>query len=113
MIEVGRSDIDCTSLPSRGPCMAAAPRWFFDAGKGQCAQFTYGGCGGNENNYVTLHECAAACEEGGRRSEELLVKEGDEREAVEEADACLLDPSAGPCNEDLPRYCQTPNEEVM
>lgn len=51
----------CTLAPDPGPCDAAIPRWSFDAGQGTCSQFTYGGCGGNENNFTTRAGCERAC----------------------------------------------------
>ena len=44
-----------------GPCEALLPRWFYNAETGQCEQFEYGGCLGNENNFKTLDECERAC----------------------------------------------------
>src|SRR5262245_5716352 len=54
--------IDICELPADpGPCDAAIPRWYHDATAGTCAQFVYGGCGGNANNFATLAECEAGC----------------------------------------------------
>jgi hypothetical protein len=50
------------SLPiDVGPCDAVFPRWGFDADQGTCVMFNYGGCSGNENNFLTEAECRAAC----------------------------------------------------
>ena len=43
--------------------MAAMPRWAYDAAIGQCRQFQYGGCRGNGNNFLTLHDCQQQCEQ--------------------------------------------------
>ena len=53
-------------LPSdSGPCLASMPRYYFNAAKGVCEEFTYGGCGGNKNNFVTLEECNLECNPNG------------------------------------------------
>jgi hypothetical protein len=44
-----------------GPCRAAVPRWGHDPASGRCVRFTYGGCGGNSNNFTTEQECQRAC----------------------------------------------------
>ena len=51
----------CELLIEPGPCRAAIPRWYFDAGKGQCAEFIYGGCQGNENNFTSEDACRKEC----------------------------------------------------
>ncbi|CAJ0557749.1 unnamed protein product, partial [Mesorhabditis spiculigera] len=35
--------------------------WYFDAATQRCLQFFYGGCGGNENRFVTHDECQNEC----------------------------------------------------
>jgi len=55
-------DVDiCFLKPVTGPCEALIPRWFFNPAKGECEQFTYGGCGGNANNFETFNECQEEC----------------------------------------------------
>ncbi|VDD84532.1 unnamed protein product [Mesocestoides corti] len=44
-----------------GPCRAGFRRWTYDLSKGQCVQFTYGGCRGNANNFETKEACEAKC----------------------------------------------------
>jgi hypothetical protein len=51
----------CKLPPDGGPCDAAIPRWYFDAGKGQCAEFIYGGCQGNPNNFSSEEACRKEC----------------------------------------------------
>lgn len=36
-------------------------RFFYNATSGQCEMFTYGGCGGNDNNFRTVADCRATC----------------------------------------------------
>jgi hypothetical protein len=37
------------------------PRYFYNAEKGACEQFYYGGCGGNENRFNELADCTSTC----------------------------------------------------
>merc|ERR1712066_232127 len=48
-----------------GKCKAAIPKFYYDATDGKCKEFTYGGCGGNKNNFINEVECAAACAKHG------------------------------------------------
>jgi hypothetical protein len=47
-----------------GPCDAAIPAWWHDPATGVCVPFTYGGCEGNANRFVSLDACQAACSGG-------------------------------------------------
>ena len=51
----------CQLPVTSGPCHASASRWYFDPSIGACQQFSYGGCGGNDNNFGSKNECQAAC----------------------------------------------------
>lgn len=52
---------ECLKEPDQQECAAAQVRWHFDAKKGSCATFRYGGCGGNQNRFDTYEECQRAC----------------------------------------------------
>ncbi|KAI8463862.1 MAG: hypothetical protein J3K34DRAFT_526667 [Monoraphidium minutum] len=58
------SPAGCTLPPETGLCRAAIPRWFWNAADGACALFTFGGCGGNANNFESEGACEAACAPG-------------------------------------------------
>jgi hypothetical protein len=51
----------CSLAADSGPCDAAIPRWYHDAGSGGCREFVWGGCGGNANNFETLAACERSC----------------------------------------------------
>lgn len=53
----------CSLKYEIGNCEALIPRFYYDASTGECEEFKYGGCGGNENNFETEMECAVACKE--------------------------------------------------
>ncbi|XP_025832546.1 uncharacterized protein LOC108744182 isoform X2 [Agrilus planipennis] len=56
------SDEDVCRLPrERGVCQAMIPRFYYDGSSGTCRFFIYGGCGGNNNNFETLHSCTLKC----------------------------------------------------
>ena len=52
---------DCFAPPMPGPCRQRIPRWYYNTEKNICEQFTYGGCGGNGNNFETKEECERFC----------------------------------------------------
>ncbi|TEA36767.1 hypothetical protein DBR06_SOUSAS310186, partial [Sousa chinensis] len=47
----------CTAQAVPGACRASFPRWYFNAEKNSCDNFTYGGCRGNKNSYPSKEEC--------------------------------------------------------
>ena len=52
----------CHQAAEPGDCLALIPRFYFDSDAGTCEAFTYGGCGGNENNFETQDACYDTCE---------------------------------------------------
>lgn len=44
-----------------GRCRAYIEKWGFDASSRRCVKFTYGGCGGNANNFDTKEACEQRC----------------------------------------------------
>uniref|UniRef100_A0A8C2R8W2 BPTI/Kunitz inhibitor domain-containing protein n=1 Tax=Capra hircus TaxID=9925 RepID=A0A8C2R8W2_CAPHI len=54
----------CLQSPYTDPCKALRPRYFYNAETGDCEQFTYGGLGGNKNNFLTLEDCMKTCSQG-------------------------------------------------
>jgi len=64
----GCSQGDCSRpeclLPFEvGECDAAIPVYYYNAQTAQCEERTYGGCGGNDNNFATLEDCQSRCRE--------------------------------------------------
>ncbi|CAH2313980.1 kunitz-type protease inhibitor 2 isoform X1 [Pelobates cultripes] len=51
----------CAAPKYTGPCRAYFQRWYYNAETGACNKFTYGGCQGNKNNYMSEAECAKTC----------------------------------------------------
>ena len=77
---------DCQLEPEVGPCQAVIPRYYYNTNSGTCEQFVYGGCGGNDNNYLTFEMCMQAC-----------------------GDVCQLPAEVGPCDGAFPRYYYNTN----
>lgn len=51
----------CAMKADDGPCKAIHIRYFFNIKSRKCEEFEYGGCHGNENNFLTLEECQEKC----------------------------------------------------
>ncbi|XP_043390484.1 kunitz-type protease inhibitor 2 isoform X2 [Chelonia mydas] len=75
----------CLAKAATGLCRASFPRWWFDVETKTCRQFTYGGCGGNPNNYLSEAECLARCSE-----------------------SCAAPRLTGPCRAAFPRWYYDP-----
>ncbi|KAH8352630.1 hypothetical protein KR084_005414 [Drosophila pseudotakahashii] len=44
-------------------CAAYVPRFSYHAESNSCKDFVYGGCGGNDNRFLTLELCESKCKE--------------------------------------------------
>ncbi|KAM6349136.1 tissue factor pathway inhibitor isoform 3-T4 [Alca torda] len=51
----------CAMKADEGPCKAIHMRYYFNIQSQECEIFEYGGCHGNENNFLTLEECQKKC----------------------------------------------------
>jgi hypothetical protein len=52
------SDNSACSLPTvPGMCRGYFPRFSYHSDTNKCTQFIFGGCGGNQNNFLTENEC--------------------------------------------------------
>jgi len=86
-VRVQNTDSSTCDLPAEvGVCRGNFPRFYFDRTTGQCHEFVYGGCGGNENNFESIEECQQSC--GVQASESL----------------CSLPAVTGRCRGYFPRY---------
>lgn len=73
----------CSLGPDAGDCNAAFQRWFHNPRSQTCQPFTWGGCGGNSNNFTSERECLRRCPPAG--------------------DTCVLPPDPGPCDAAIAR----------
>ncbi|NXF19581.1 TFPI1 inhibitor, partial [Rhodinocichla rosea] len=51
----------CTTPMDRGLCRAKELRFFYNFSTGRCHPFSYSGCGGNENNFISRKSCLRIC----------------------------------------------------
>ncbi|EYC37470.1 hypothetical protein Y032_0788g2360 [Ancylostoma ceylanicum] len=51
----------CLEEAVRGPCRARYLRYYYNEKSEKCEAFTYGGCGGNLNNFWTINACRRSC----------------------------------------------------
>ncbi|KAL3986271.1 Kunitz/Bovine pancreatic trypsin inhibitor domain family protein [Acanthocheilonema viteae] len=54
-------DDTCVLPPDAGTCRDYVPRWFYNSQTGKCEQFSYGSCGGNNNNFHDRQACERKC----------------------------------------------------
>ncbi|KAJ7988108.1 hypothetical protein DPEC_G00320210 [Dallia pectoralis] len=84
-IDVDGRKAFCTEPPRTGLCRASHARWYYDPVKGDCHRFTYGGCGGNDNNFEMKDKCLTTCrgvnenDIFGQRTSERLEEEDESR----------------------------------
>lgn len=52
----------CLLHAKSGPCRGSRPRYFYDRHTDQCKRFTFGGCRGNANNFVSIEQCQEECQ---------------------------------------------------
>ncbi|XP_028607109.2 tissue factor pathway inhibitor 2-like [Podarcis muralis] len=57
----------CSNPKDVGICSSSVPRFYYNIDTGDCEEFTYTGCGGNINNFLTRKSCLKACKKGGRK----------------------------------------------
>ncbi|XP_030625276.1 protein AMBP [Chanos chanos] len=75
-----RGDESCQEEPDAGPCFGMQHRYHYNATLMACQIFAYGGCMGNQNNFISEKECLQTC-----RTEA----------------ACRLPMDSGPCHQSV------------
>jgi len=88
------------SLPKAvGPCRATFPRWFYNSATQRCESFTYGGCGGNANQFKTISSVRVPVIVVSSVVMLCLIVL-----VFYFTDQCTLQPDPGPCRGFIPRY---------
>ncbi|VEN50612.1 unnamed protein product [Callosobruchus maculatus] len=87
----------CEQKKEEGPCRGEYARFYYDKESKQCVPFLYGGCKGNNNNFLTIEACKQKCMAPGRKK-----------------DHCSLPRAQGNCTDRLSRwYHDTPERRCV
>ncbi|XP_075973578.1 boophilin-H2-like [Anticarsia gemmatalis] len=52
----------CELQVNAGQCLALVDRYYFDVSASRCKKFVYGGCGGNQNRFLSRNQCESRCQ---------------------------------------------------
>uniref|UniRef100_A0A8C5S8A1 BPTI/Kunitz inhibitor domain-containing protein n=1 Tax=Laticauda laticaudata TaxID=8630 RepID=A0A8C5S8A1_LATLA len=66
-VKILSNSIKKCQLPlDAGRCKASFHHFYFNAAIGNCEEFIYNGCGGNDNNFYTMAQCRTECQRSGK-----------------------------------------------
>ena len=82
----------CTLPAKVGNCMAYIPSYYFNQKTGKCQKFVYGGCGGNENRFISKKACMQVCGTTAKSKKPTSAKPGKTPTNI-----CSLPKVQGPC----------------
>ncbi|XP_066485226.1 tissue factor pathway inhibitor 2 [Tiliqua scincoides] len=57
----------CYKPKDEGICSASVPRFYYNIKTKKCEEFSFTGCGGNDNNFLNKGSCYKACSKAGRK----------------------------------------------
>lgn len=78
----------CEQPLQPGPCRGNYNRWYYDDKMGKCSNFSYGGCQGNKNHFMTQQACENSCGHLGQIKEATRIcKQHLERGSCNETEA--------------------------
>ncbi len=99
----------CSQKRDSGICPGNVPRFYFDKSLARCQLFSYGGCGGNSNNFETLDQCVAHC--GGPKEDVFQISTLTDSLKPRKSH-CNLPVSKGNCQAKLRRFHFDPDEGI-
>ncbi|KAM6223696.1 kunitz-type protease inhibitor 2 [Rhynchocyon petersi] len=98
----------CHVAKEVGRCRASFPRWWYNATAGSCQQFVYGGCEGNDNNYLTKEQCLQKC--AGVTVPRRPDSDSLTSNVFSYEEYCLPKAATGPCRAAFPRWYFDPEK---
>uniref|UniRef100_A0A673WWG2 Protein AMBP n=1 Tax=Salmo trutta TaxID=8032 RepID=A0A673WWG2_SALTR len=101
VLSIFNNSKSCKVEPDAGPCFGMVQRYFYNSTSMGCQLFTYGGCMGNQNNFVTERECLQSC-----RTEAACRMPMDAQPCTGQPKIWAFDPNSGLCLEYKKDYCQ-------
>ncbi|CAM2105418.1 tissue factor pathway inhibitor 2 isoform X1 [Caretta caretta] len=57
----------CYSPKDEGLCSSSVTRYYYNSKSQSCEEFSYTGCGGNANNFVSKKDCYSICKKAGSK----------------------------------------------
>ncbi|XP_004475750.1 tissue factor pathway inhibitor 2 [Dasypus novemcinctus] len=66
----------CYSPKDGGSCSANMTRYYFNSRHKTCETFTFTGCRGNENNFVSMEDCKRSCENALKKEKKKKIPKG-------------------------------------
>uniref|UniRef100_A0A3P8ZNI2 Protein AMBP n=1 Tax=Esox lucius TaxID=8010 RepID=A0A3P8ZNI2_ESOLU len=91
----------CKASPDVGPCFGMVQRYFYNSTSMSCQLFSYGGCSGNQNNFVTERDCLQSC-----RTEAACRLPMDAQPCTGQPQIWAFDSNSGLCLAYKKGYCQ-------
>ena len=91
-------------------------RWYYLPRVGDCVKFPWGGCHGNDNNFISVDQCRATCRVTNSGASYSLLTTTLSSSSVLSASSlappvtrpqskyCLLPPESGPCQDRIQRF---------
>ncbi|KAI6218505.1 hypothetical protein M3Y99_01704600 [Aphelenchoides fujianensis] len=80
-----------------GNCSREFPRFYFNADVGMCFRFTYSGCGGNGNRFVTKEQCHQRCDKNWRPGRTKITATFSDSGVFTDADCAECKRGGGAC----------------
>ncbi|CAF0721201.1 unnamed protein product, partial [Brachionus calyciflorus] len=101
----------CLLPPEEGHCYESQIKYYFDRTKSTCLPFEFSGCGGNNNNFLSIAACEAYChpiidmmtdnDKGSMKGMKLTIPE--------KKKICMSPAEKGTCSDSIERYTYSVN----